>query len=142
MVWIHAAWGCPFMGRGVRFKQQDRRCAVSKKWSGRPDSNRRHRPWQGRTLPAELLPLGGYETVYILALRRVIVNRTTQYRMLCFGLTALVFHSENEAFHSYYYYPKTGDCSRVSNRKQPMLQMFHQFNFVCNTMKTKLQKMG
>src|ERR1039458_7327645 len=25
-------------------------------WSGRPDSNRRHRPWQGRTLPAELLP--------------------------------------------------------------------------------------
>src|SRR5947209_15108695 len=26
-------------------------------WSGRPDSNRRHRPWQGRTLPAELLPL-------------------------------------------------------------------------------------
>ena len=28
------------------------------KWSGRPDSNRRHRPWQGRTLPAELLPRG------------------------------------------------------------------------------------
>src|SRR5271165_2844385 len=28
-------------------------------WSGRPGSNRRHRPWQGRTLPAELLPLRG-----------------------------------------------------------------------------------
>ena len=26
-------------------------------WSGRRDSNPRHRPWQGRTLPAELLPL-------------------------------------------------------------------------------------
>src|ERR1700758_3455750 len=25
-------------------------------WSGRRDSNPRHRPWQGRTLPAELLP--------------------------------------------------------------------------------------
>ena len=28
-------------------------------WSGRPDSNRRHRPWQGRTLPTELLPRDG-----------------------------------------------------------------------------------
>ena len=28
-------------------------------WSGRPDSNRRHQPWQGCTLPAELLPLAG-----------------------------------------------------------------------------------
>ena len=27
------------------------------KWSGRRGSNPRHRPWQGRTLPAELLPL-------------------------------------------------------------------------------------
>ena len=26
-------------------------------WSGRRDSNPRHRPWQGRTLPTELLPL-------------------------------------------------------------------------------------
>jgi hypothetical protein len=25
-------------------------------WSGRRDSNPRHRPWQGRTLPTELLP--------------------------------------------------------------------------------------
>src|SRR5690554_1375837 len=25
-------------------------------WSGRPDSNRRHLPWQGSALPAELLP--------------------------------------------------------------------------------------
>src|SRR5438094_144992 len=28
-------------------------------WSGRRDSNPRHRPWQGRTLPAELLPPDG-----------------------------------------------------------------------------------
>ncbi len=27
------------------------------RWSGRRGSNPRHRPWQGRTLPAELLPL-------------------------------------------------------------------------------------
>src|ERR1041385_581470 len=26
-------------------------------WSGRRDSNPRHQPWQGCTLPAELLPL-------------------------------------------------------------------------------------
>src|SRR5207247_8593815 len=31
----------------------------AKFWSGRPDSNRRHRPWQGRTLPTELLPPDG-----------------------------------------------------------------------------------
>ena len=30
--------------------------ALLKVWSGRRDSNPRHRPWQGRTLPAELLP--------------------------------------------------------------------------------------
>src|SRR5271170_1982413 len=29
---------------------------VPEEWSGRRDSNPRHRPWQGRTLPAELLP--------------------------------------------------------------------------------------
>src|ERR1700676_2746125 len=29
---------------------------VPEDWSGRRDSNPRHRPWQGRTLPAELLP--------------------------------------------------------------------------------------
>jgi hypothetical protein len=28
-------------------------------WSGRPDSNRRHQPWQGCTLPTELLPRSG-----------------------------------------------------------------------------------
>src|SRR5262249_18743980 len=28
------------------------------KWSGRRDSNPRHQPWQGCTLPAELLPPG------------------------------------------------------------------------------------
>src|ERR1700733_8596035 len=27
-------------------------------WSGRRDSNPRHQPWQGCTLPAELLPRG------------------------------------------------------------------------------------
>src|SRR6185295_9081948 len=26
------------------------------KWSGKPDSNRRHPPWQGGALPAELFP--------------------------------------------------------------------------------------
>src|ERR1051326_3100584 len=26
-------------------------------WSGQPDSNRRHQPWQGCTLPTELCPL-------------------------------------------------------------------------------------
>src|SRR2546426_5704423 len=31
----------------------------AKFWSGRPDSNPRHRPWQGRTLPTELLPPDG-----------------------------------------------------------------------------------
>src|SRR5579859_7142583 len=29
----------------------------SSEWSGRRDSNPRHQPWQGCTLPAELLPL-------------------------------------------------------------------------------------
>ena len=33
-----------------------RRNTNGKLWSGRRDSNPRHRPWQGRTLPAELLP--------------------------------------------------------------------------------------
>src|SRR5262249_48876253 len=31
-------------------------CGGARDWSGRRDSNPRHRPWQGRTLPAELLP--------------------------------------------------------------------------------------
>ncbi len=38
-----------------RFTERGRRGQLE--WSGRPDSNRRHRPWQGRTLPTELLPL-------------------------------------------------------------------------------------
>src|ERR1700722_19985752 len=29
---------------------------AGRKWSGRPDSNRRHQPWQGCILPTELLP--------------------------------------------------------------------------------------
>ena len=33
------------------------RAEKEKKWSGRRDSNSRHQPWQGCTLPAELLPL-------------------------------------------------------------------------------------
>ena len=32
-------------------------CRTPVPWSGRRDSNPRHRPWQGRTLPTELLPL-------------------------------------------------------------------------------------
>ena len=68
----------PRSGRGKRFQliilSESGRCNQQKEtekedptvfhgdwegriWSGRPDSNRRHRPWQGRTLPAELLPL-------------------------------------------------------------------------------------
>ena len=44
-------WHCP-----TRLSQATAdRCQV--KWSGRPDSNRRPRPWQGRALPTELLPL-------------------------------------------------------------------------------------
>jgi len=39
-------------------------------WSGRPDSNRRHQPWQGCTLPAELLPLA--RDFFILAPRPLI----------------------------------------------------------------------
>src|SRR5262249_5662487 len=31
----------------------------AKSWSGRPESNRRHRPWKGHTVPAELLPPAG-----------------------------------------------------------------------------------
>lgn len=31
-------------------------CATGAYWSGRPGSNRRPRPWQGRALPTELLP--------------------------------------------------------------------------------------
>src|SRR5580658_6804377 len=45
-------------GRKARF--QGTTCETtgeSDDWSGRRDSNPRHRPWQGRTLPAELLPL-------------------------------------------------------------------------------------
>ena len=30
---------------------------LKKGWSGQPDSNRRHQPWQGCTLPTELCPL-------------------------------------------------------------------------------------
>src|SRR2546423_5249753 len=51
--------GCPFLGRCCAD-----RVLVTLKWSGRPDSNRRHRPWQGRTLPAELLPLNGKPYFY------------------------------------------------------------------------------
>src|ERR1051325_7123878 len=36
---------------------ETRETVVGIRWSGRRDSNPRHRPWQGRTLPAELLPL-------------------------------------------------------------------------------------
>jgi hypothetical protein len=48
-----------------RLKRKDRCYSVLKgrQWSGRPDSNRRHRPWQGRTLPAELLPPVGETTI-------------------------------------------------------------------------------
>ncbi len=57
---------CPFVGRLVRkdVKRPARAGCGStnssgkgKLWSGRPDSNRRHQPWQGCTLPTELLPL-------------------------------------------------------------------------------------
>src|ERR1043166_7175711 len=32
-------------------------------WSGRRGSNPRHRPWQGRTLPAELLPHPRFDSI-------------------------------------------------------------------------------
>src|SRR5688500_15251040 len=46
-----------------------RRAAISRGpqirfgWSGKPDSNRRHQPWQGCTLPTELFPLNETRTV-------------------------------------------------------------------------------
>src|SRR6185312_5169772 len=36
----------------------------AKGWSGRRDSNPRHQPWQGCTLPAELLPLNSGPSIF------------------------------------------------------------------------------
>ena len=51
-------------------------------WSGKPDSNRRPRPWQGRALPTELFPL------HIAVLRQAInlyyyELKLSFYKVLC-----------------------------------------------------------
>src|SRR5437899_10535173 len=42
---------------------QSTRVRMIRGWSGRRDSNPRHQPWQGCTLPAELLPHRGSKVI-------------------------------------------------------------------------------
>src|SRR3954447_10954299 len=40
----------------LRVSPKWRTARICLHWSGQPDSNRRHQPWQGCTLPTELCP--------------------------------------------------------------------------------------
>src|SRR6266851_6718675 len=76
--------GCPRSASKpfLRAGRADRTGAESKRGleSGRRDSNSRHRPWEGRALPAELLPLGKPD--FSIALSQLLAHRPDDHDQL------------------------------------------------------------